>query len=249
MNQVFCQSCGMPITESSLLGTEVTGEKSKEYCMYCYQDGKFKQADITMEEMIKFCVPFMVQEGMDEAEAVSLLQKTMPYLKRWRKVETIAQPRIESKEGFIFAGIRTRSNNALEATPSRKIPIMWSNYFSKQMASQIPNQVNPQLTIALYSDYESDVNGDYDFSIGTIVKNKEHLPGELAIKTVPDSTYAVFTTQVGKMTEIVPMAWFDIWNWFETTGVERTYTGDFELYDERCANPDHAQVEIYIAIK
>ena len=43
------------------------------------------------------------------------------------------------------------------------------------------------------------------------------------------------------------MAWIDIWKWFETSGVERTYTGDFELYDERCVDPDQAVVDIYIS--
>ncbi|WP_328797885.1 zinc ribbon domain-containing protein [Heyndrickxia oleronia] len=42
MNQVFCQSCGMPMKESSVFGTELTGEKNKEFCLYCYENGEFK---------------------------------------------------------------------------------------------------------------------------------------------------------------------------------------------------------------
>ncbi|MGE8203547.1 zinc ribbon domain-containing protein [Heyndrickxia sp. NPDC080065] len=249
MNQIFCQSCGMPMSDSSVFGTEKSGEKNKEYCIYCYQDGKFKQPDITMEEMINFCVPFMVEDGMKEEEALAILQKTMPYLKRWRKEEPITQPRFITKEGFTFVGVSTRTNNATEVTPEGKIPEMWSNYYGQQTANRIPNPVDSSKTIALYSDYESDVTGDYDFSIGTLVRDKEELSKELVVKTVPSSTYAVFTTSKGKVFDIVPMAWFEIWKWFETSGVERTYTGDFELYDERCADPDNAQVDIYIAIK
>jgi hypothetical protein len=93
MNQVFCQSCGMPMKESSVFGTELTGEKNKEFCLYCYENGEFKQPNMTMEEMIQFCIPFMVEEGMKEDEALTILQKSMPYLKRWRKSEPISEPK------------------------------------------------------------------------------------------------------------------------------------------------------------
>ena len=47
MEQRFCQSCGMPLTEE-VLGTNVDGSKNEDYCMYCYKDGNFLQ-DCTME--------------------------------------------------------------------------------------------------------------------------------------------------------------------------------------------------------
>ena len=59
MNQQFCQSCGMPLSDA-LLGTEADGAPSPHYCKYCYQNGAFTCA-MTMEEMIEFCTPMMVQ--------------------------------------------------------------------------------------------------------------------------------------------------------------------------------------------
>ena len=47
---LFCQSCGMPLTDE-ILGTNADGSKNEDYCIYCYRDGKFLQ-DCTMEEMI-----------------------------------------------------------------------------------------------------------------------------------------------------------------------------------------------------
>ena len=38
MEQKFCQSCGMPLTEE-VLGTNADGSKNEEYCMYCYREG------------------------------------------------------------------------------------------------------------------------------------------------------------------------------------------------------------------
>ena len=38
MEQKFCQSCGMPLTEE-ILGTNADGIKNEDYCIYCYKDG------------------------------------------------------------------------------------------------------------------------------------------------------------------------------------------------------------------
>ena len=41
MNHTFCQSCGMPIDDPALRGTERGGTPSEHYCKYCYQEGAF----------------------------------------------------------------------------------------------------------------------------------------------------------------------------------------------------------------
>ena len=47
----FCQSCGMPLADPGLFGTNADGTPNTEYCLYCYKDGDFT-ADLTMDEMI-----------------------------------------------------------------------------------------------------------------------------------------------------------------------------------------------------
>ena len=80
----FCQSCAMPMTDE-LYGTEADGNKSEDYCKYCYQNGKFT-GDMTMEEMIDFCVPKTVENtDMDEESARKMLNQMFPQLKRWKK--------------------------------------------------------------------------------------------------------------------------------------------------------------------
>ena len=80
----FCQSCGMPVDDKSLLGTETDGALSDDFCTYCYQKGQFTQ-DVTMDEMVTVCVPHMVDAGMPEGEAKKLLESTLPNLSRWKK--------------------------------------------------------------------------------------------------------------------------------------------------------------------
>jgi len=82
----FCQSCGMPLGPDTPLGTEADGSPSADYCSYCYKDGKFA-GDMTMEEMIDFCAPMMVQgnPGMTEEQAKAQMHQFFPMLKRWKK--------------------------------------------------------------------------------------------------------------------------------------------------------------------
>ncbi|MEK4324759.1 zinc ribbon domain-containing protein [Paenibacillus sp. FSL R7-0297] len=80
---LFCQSCGMPVNETELQGSDKEGNKTEEYCIYCYENGEFKQPDITLQEMTDLCAGYLVEEGMDEAAARQMLGDSLPQLKRW----------------------------------------------------------------------------------------------------------------------------------------------------------------------
>lgn len=78
----ICQSCGMPLNEE-VLGKEKDGSKNNEYCMYCYEDGVFKQ-ECSIKDMEDICVKYMVQDSnMDEMESRKIMQSMLPNLKRW----------------------------------------------------------------------------------------------------------------------------------------------------------------------
>ena len=85
MNQQFCQSCGMPLSDA-LLGTEADGAPSPHYCKYCSQNGAFTCA-MTMEEMIEFCTPMMVQANpvLTPEQAKTQMRQFFPSLLRWKK--------------------------------------------------------------------------------------------------------------------------------------------------------------------
>ena len=83
-NMKFCQSCAMPMTED-VYGTNEDGTKNEEYCHYCFKDGQFTN-DISMEEMIEFCVPKTVEAtDMDEETVRKMYDEIFPQLKRWMK--------------------------------------------------------------------------------------------------------------------------------------------------------------------
>ena len=80
----ICQSCCMPLSEGAY-GTNADGSVNYDYCSYCYENGTFVAPDLTMEEMIAICVPYMVEQGMQEEDALSILENTLPKLKRWQE--------------------------------------------------------------------------------------------------------------------------------------------------------------------
>ena len=80
----ICQSCGMPMADDSLLGTNADGTINENYCKYCYKDGKFID-DVTMEEYIEMCSQFGSQANMTNEQMKECCQKLFPTLKRWKK--------------------------------------------------------------------------------------------------------------------------------------------------------------------
>lgn len=79
----ICQSCGMPISSSEILGTEENGELNHDYCKYCYVNGDFVDK-VSMNEYIEMCSQFGEQAGMSNIEMKAHCQKLFPTLKRWK---------------------------------------------------------------------------------------------------------------------------------------------------------------------
>lgn len=88
--ELICQSCGMPMRDSVLRGTQQDGTPSSDYCVYCYMNGKFTE-DMTMDEMIEHCAQFVEEFNKDsqtkytKEEAVAGMKKFFPHLKRWKQ--------------------------------------------------------------------------------------------------------------------------------------------------------------------
>ncbi len=84
-NIKYCQSCAMPLQGEELYGTNEDGSKNQDYCLYCYEKGVFK-GNMTMGEMIEFCIPHMVKANpnISEQEARECMYRFFPKLKRWR---------------------------------------------------------------------------------------------------------------------------------------------------------------------
>ena len=87
---LYCQCCGMPLTDDSMISHEHDGSFNEDYCKWCYGDGKFLM-DCTMDEMIEHCAQFLdeVNKGLPKPitreEYIAQMKMYFPQLKRWRK--------------------------------------------------------------------------------------------------------------------------------------------------------------------
>ena len=80
----ICQSCGMPLKKDpNNGGTEKDRSKSKLYCSYCYENGEFKNPDITVEEMKSLVKGKLKEIGLPNFIATFFTLR-IPKLKRWK---------------------------------------------------------------------------------------------------------------------------------------------------------------------
>lgn len=80
-------------------------------------------------------------------------------------------------DAFTIVGISARTNNAQEIAGKGIIPQQWQKFFKEGILEKIPNKASPTI-YAVYTDYESDRNGEYTFLIGAI----EYLLNEKSIE-------------------------------------------------------------------
>jgi len=152
---------------------------------------------------------------------------------------------------IILVGLTARTNNKNEMNPdTSKIGKLAGEYWSHQVAKNIQHRSKPGITYAVYTDYDSDEHGDYTYFIGEAVKSLE---GQDLLQfktlTIPQSHYQKFTTELGKMPDVVITAWQAIWAMNESElSAQRRYIADFEIYDDRASDPNNTIVDIYIGI-
>ncbi len=157
--------------------------------------------------------------------------------------------KLVDQPGFLFIGIPTRTTNAKELSGEGVIADQWERVMAGSIIEQIPNRADANI-LAMCTDYESDANGEYTFLIGTKVTSVASIPEGMIAKEIPDTRYAVFTSENGPVWKVVPKVWQKIWSTpASDMGGERAFLADFEVYDERAADPQNAMVEVWVGIR
>lgn len=152
-----------------------------------------------------------------------------------------------------LVGIVTRTNNVqiFEGDPStNKIAATAQKYFQSGLIKKIKDRKNPGTTFCVYTNYESDVNGDYTYFIGEEVTSFKNVDKEFEILTISAQNYVKFTNHSGPMPTVCIDMWKNIWKMNASDlGGERAYIADFEVYDERSSDHNNVILDIYIGIK
>ncbi len=79
-----CQSCGMPLkADPRGGGTNADGSICHEYCSYCFQNGRFINPEMTMDEMRALIIEKLGDKGYPRFIA-RFFTVGLDRLKRWR---------------------------------------------------------------------------------------------------------------------------------------------------------------------
>jgi len=144
-------------------------------------------------------------------------------------------------EEKIIVGVSSKTTNQ-DGQSVSDIGKQWQKLFESGIYSNIKNKVNGK-TIGLYTDYEGDYTKPYVFIAGAEVSKKAENEGEIVCKTIPKGKYAKFVI-IGDVQNSVGQAWGEIWN----MNLKRSYTCDFEEYQNNTEDMQKQEIHIYIAV-
>jgi len=138
------------------------------------------------------------------------------------------------------AGLLIRTNNS---NPNMAISIgnLWQEFFANGIYESIPNKQNDK-SIGLYTNYECDMNGDYDVVVCCEIQKVSNLPTNLHTQIIPAGKYAKFVVK-GDMQKAVAEFWMKLWS----MNLDRKYSCDFEEYQSGC-DMNNAEIHIYISL-
>lgn len=161
----------------------------------------------------------------------------------------MSAPVAKTIDGFAVIGISARTNNAREMTADGLIGKQWDRLFKEKILQKIPNKADSNI-IAVYTDYANDHDADYTYVLGAkVIAGTEAPAGMVEVKVQPGK-YAIFTSDRGVVTKVVPEIWQRINSLPKSAvGGDRVYKTDFEVYDQRATDPQNSQMDVYIAIR
>ncbi len=183
------------------------------------------------------------------------------YLTKLRKNKiggVVMQPIIIEREAFRVVGYEFKST-LKNKSYTRDVPAFWEErgLGSGETETKLYTKLNPkkhgEYCICLHPDMETD---EFSYILAVGVEDFDKAENDMYQFTVPQATYAVFTTPPVNEHEFVDSiqgTWkYILEEWFPVSGYEIDETKvDFEYYDERCHTWENSKImmDIYIPIK
>ena len=135
--------------------------------------------------------------------------------------------KIEAGE-FAAVGREARTTNAREMSGKGAIGKLWSE--------------TPNANMAVYSEYESDKDGEYNYLLGTRTEPEYFQPRDLVERGVEKGEYMLLKFEGPVTPGAVVGLWQQVWDLERQGKIARAYKTDFELYGG-------AGMELYVGIK
>ena len=152
---------------------------------------------------------------------------------------------IISKESFHIIGVELKTTTH-DGKNLVEIPQFWEKVLEEGQIEKIPDKKFHDTVLGICMDFEP--SSRFSYIIGSEVTSTENTPEDMVCRTIPAGKFAVFTAR-GKMPDSIQETFKYIYQeWLPNSEYQRANSADFELYDERCHDPENAQVDIYIPI-
>jgi predicted transcriptional regulator YdeE len=144
--------------------------------------------------------------------------------------------------GFKLAGLKLDKKTTNEGGQSNiDCGNLWQKFETENIREKIPAKLTDDI-FAVYFDYEGDHSKPFSYFIGCKVAMDAVIPEGLDYLSVPAAKYIQVITK-GNMPDCVANAWRDIWS----SGINRAYQYDFEVYDEQIKDWSNAVVQIFVS--
>ena len=155
---------------------------------------------------------------------------------------TMNQKEIKIENPLAISGLQVSTNNKNEFDPeTAKILGLWENFHTTTLISQLTEK--DPFIYGVYSDYQSDENGDYSVTAGINAKNLNSPDQDLQEVIIHPGRYLVFEAR-GELPGAIIETWQYIWKYFsDTSSPKRKFTADFEKYISE------TEVDIHIAVE
>jgi predicted transcriptional regulator YdeE len=152
-------------------------------------------------------------------------------------------------DSFTVVGLTARTSNAKEASGNGVIGAFWARLRKDGLLNQIKHRADTHV-IAVYSDYESDKDGDYTYTLGSKVSSAKDVPEGMVARRSDSGDYAIFTAQGGPAMRLVMGLWQRIWSLEKSPSkLRRAYRTDYEIYVDPDADDASQKVDVYIGLK
>ena len=152
-------------------------------------------------------------------------------------------------DSFTLVGLTARTTNAKEASGNGAIGQLWARLRSEGLLARIKHRADNHI-VAVYSDYESDKDGAYTYTLGAKVTSAKDVPPGMVARRTESGNYAIFTDQGGPPAQLVIGLWQKIWSLEKASRkLRRAYRTDFEIYLDPDANDADQKVDIYIGLR
>ena len=150
---------------------------------------------------------------------------------------------IQQLDAFNIIGIAIKTTNA-NRQAALDLGQLWEQFYSQHIIDQIPNKMGPEI-YGIYTDYESDYQGNYTAIIGCKVLHLEEIPSGLIGKIIQGGRFQKFIAK-GEMPAAVGSTWQQIWA--VDHSLNRAYQADFEIYGAKAQNGVNSEVAIYVGV-